>query len=346
MPKNNIYILSQPIQTGKTSLLMRWTEQQENIAGILTPDVGGKRKLYDIAQKRYYNLQLNEHDEGVRIGRFVFDKGVFNYAQQVIHKSVDAEPDWLIIDEAGRLEIDRNEGLEPAVSETIRHFRTSSANTRLLLVIRDYLLNDAITHYGLQDAVVLDRTFFESQNELSGVVLCGGKSVRMGRDKALITYHNNPQYAHIAALMRPYCKQVYISCRNDQKTVFNEQHQVITDSATFKDAGPLTGVLSAFEGLKNESLLVIGCDYPYFTTHDIMTLLQARQPGVDVVCYINSQSGFEEPLLAVYEKQCARLLTDFYHTGQTSLRHFLKTVNTKMLPGNIKSITSIDTPAD
>jgi molybdenum cofactor guanylyltransferase len=342
---NNIYILSQPVQTGKTSLLMQWVKERQDVAGILTPDVDGKRKLFNITQQTYSDLQLDEKSEGIQIGRFMFDRQVFEQAQQIIRASVATNPSWLIIDEIGRLEMDRNEGLEPAVSETIRHFRSTLCGTKLLLVIRDYLLNDAVAQYGLQDAVVLDKVFFESQNVLSGVVLCGGKSVRMGYDKAFITYHGQPQYAHVAALMKPYCEQVYISCRNEQKPEINEQYHTITDSATFENAGPLTGVLSAFEQLENTSLLVVGCDYPHFTSHDMMALMQARKPGIDVVCYINPESGFEEPLLAIYEKQCAQLLTGYYRSGQTSLRHFLKTVNTCTIPGTIKNITSIDKPA-
>ncbi|MES2690963.1 MAG: NTP transferase domain-containing protein [Bacteroidota bacterium] len=341
--KTNIYLLSQPIQTGKTSLLFKWAQLQKNVAGILTPDVNGKRKLYDMEGKTYSHLQLNEGDEGITIGRFVFDEAIFEKARQLLDECVNTTAEWIVVDEIGRLELDRKEGLEPAVGKLISEFKQHARpGKKLLLVVRDYLLNEVIAHYQLEDAVVLPRSFFEVKATLTGLVLCGGKSVRMGHDKALISYHNKPQYAHVAELMKNLCAPVFISCNEQQKEVIDQCYHVITDSATFKNAGPLTGVLTAFEALKETPLLVIGCDYPYFTYNDMLALAEAREEGVDVVCYQNQDSGFEEPLLAIYEKQCAPLLLSYYKEGNTSLRHFLKTVNTKYITTQSRNITSVD----
>lgn len=341
--KNNIYLLSQPIQTGKTTLLFKWLEHQKDVAGILTPDVNGMRKLYDVSGKKHYDLQLNEGEEGIEIGRFVFDRKAFDKAQHLLNESMNKTTGWIVVDEIGRLEIDRNEGLEPAVGNLVNKFKQhTQADVKLLLVIRDYLLNAAVAHYQLQNAVVLPRSFFEAYAPLSGLVLCGGKSVRMGRDKALISYHKKPQYAHVAGLMERLCPDVFISCNQQQKEAFSEYYQTIVDSATFENAGPLTAVLTAFETIKDAALLVTGCDYPYFTYNDMLALIQAREPGIDVVCYRNQDTGFEEPLLAVYEQQCAPLLLQYYNEGHTSLRHFLRAVNTKYITTQSRNITSID----
>lgn len=323
---------------------MKWVEARDKMTGILTPDQNGLRMLYNISEKRYYPLQVNGDTAGVAIGRFVFDPEGFQKARHALTDALTQEVEWLVVDEIGRLEMDRGSGLEPAVSKVIEHFKTNPARGNLLLVIRDYLLNDAISHYGLQEAIVLDAAFFNPEHHPSGLVLCGGKSVRMGRDKAWITYHKEPQYAHVAGMMSPFCKNVFISCNAAQKALITQLHQAIEDSATFADAGPLTGVLSAFEQLPGSSLLVLGCDYPYFTTPDMLALLRAREPGVDVVCYYNKLSGFDEPLLAVYEKRCAELLFRYYGEGHTSLRHFLNTVNTKTIPTVSNNIQSVDEP--
>src|SRR6476660_5088570 len=121
---SNIYILSQPIQTGKTTLLQTWLKGQSNAGGILTPDVNGKRKLFDIATQTYFDLQLNEGDEGIRIGKFVFDTGIMQKARAILLDSKQQAYDWLVVDEVGRLEMDRKEGLEPALSDIIHHFKT------------------------------------------------------------------------------------------------------------------------------------------------------------------------------------------------------------------------------
>ncbi|MES2559625.1 MAG: NTP transferase domain-containing protein [Bacteroidota bacterium] len=348
---SSIYILSQPIQSGKTTLLMQWIQSQSKVAGFLTPDVEGTRKLYDIQHHTYHKLQLHEGDDGIKIGRFVFDKGVFETARNIMRTAILQQPEWIVVDEVGRLEMDRNEGLEPELSMLIQHFKTQTTQTKLLLVVRDYLLEDAKKHYGMEDAVVLSKDFFlttveateEHNQDLIGLVLCGGQSVRMGRDKAFIQYHTKEQYAHVADMMKPFCNGVFISCNNQQQSDIDEQYQTILDNATFENTGPMTGVLSAFEQLPQAPLLVTGCDYPYFTEADMKTLIDARANGFDVVCYHNPESGFDEPLLAIYEKQCAPLLLDFYQKGNTSLQQFLKTVNTKRtFPSLSKNIKSID----
>jgi molybdopterin-guanine dinucleotide biosynthesis protein A/nucleoside-triphosphatase THEP1 len=344
MRKSPIYILSQPIQTGKTSLLSAWCNTLDSVGGILTPDVNSKRMVYDLSAKQTYPFQLNDDEEGIRIGRFTFSEQGFTTAQTLIERSIQNSKTWTIIDEVGRLEINQQQGLEPTVSKAIAWFKQHQGEQNLLLVIRDYLLLEAIAHYQLQEAIVVDVSFFQTTlPPLLGVVLCGGQSVRMGEDKAFITYHQQPQYAHVFTMMQAYCNEVKISCNDKQKDKFNQTYTCIVDSATFENNGPLTGVLSVFEQYDNQALLVIGCDYPHFTLADMKSLVEAREPGYDVVCYYNTESEFTEPLLAIYEPSCAKLLKEFWQSGQSSLNHFLKTVRTKRItPKHLHAITSVD----
>lgn len=155
--------MSQPVQSGKTTLLQKWLETK-NAAGILTPDVNGKRVLYDVAEKKFYELELNENSGGIKVGKFEFNKDNFEVAKSILRKQKKAGLDWLVVDEVGKLEIERKEGLEPVITELIMHYKSEDAKGNLLLVIRDYLLDTAIAQYALQDAIVLDKAFFEESN--------------------------------------------------------------------------------------------------------------------------------------------------------------------------------------
>lgn len=358
MSLSQIFILSQPIQSGKTTLLQEWIKGQNNIGGVLTPDINGIRKLLDLSTNTYHTLQLDEDGEGVNIGRFVFDPKGFQTAQKLLLDSLDKNFEWLIIDEIGRLELDRKEGLEPALSVVIDFFRTQQTHTKLLLVVRDYLLEDIKQYYNIVDATPLHRDFFLTaedteverrgpdsyrERKIAGVVLCGGQSVRMRRDKAFIKYHSTEQYIHVADMMKAVCDAILISCNPLQENKITQSYNKIVDNATFGNAGPMTGVLSVFEQVNDSALMIIGCDYPYFTPTDMKALIEARANDIDVVCYHNPESGFDEPLLAIYEKQCAPLLLDFFKQGNTSLLQFLKTVRTKRIhPATIENIKSVD----
>ena len=140
---------------------MNWINTQEHVAGILTPDVNGKRKLYDIAADAYHDLEVDDsHENKLTIGNYIFDQDLFTKAQQILLSAIDAQPSWLLIDEVGKLEVHHRSGLEPAVSFTIKHYQAKETEGNLLLVIRDYLLDDCITCYYLQNAVILDKEDF------------------------------------------------------------------------------------------------------------------------------------------------------------------------------------------
>jgi nucleoside-triphosphatase THEP1 len=138
-------------------MLQQWV-REHSCSGILTPDVDDLRYLYDIAAQKLHPLQVvipQEESQIISIGKFTFLKSGFQLAQEILLRSLQLNTDWLIIDEIGRLEIDRYMGLEPAVSQVIKEYKEKNNKKRLLLVIRDYLTNTAIAHYSLQSAVVI-----------------------------------------------------------------------------------------------------------------------------------------------------------------------------------------------
>lgn len=152
-----ICIFSRAIRSGKTTALRQWTEGRENMAGILTPDdENGRRVLVDIATRACYPLQVDQHFTGniLAIGRFIFDHDVLLKAQEVLKAAACNDPQWLVIDEVGKLETGQDKGLEPAVSHIIRQYQSETGKGKLLLVIRDTLLEKAVEKYGLDGATI------------------------------------------------------------------------------------------------------------------------------------------------------------------------------------------------
>lgn len=165
MSRQRIYILTSPVHSGKTTTLQLWLRNHKfNAAGILTPDIDGKRKLYDIANDRYHDLELDENmpvEDCLPIGRYRFSKEVFKIGRDILLRSAEMSPEWLIVDEVGKLELHQKAGLEPAVTHIINKYKNENASGKLLLVIRDHLLDEAIATYGLDKSMVLNKSFFE-----------------------------------------------------------------------------------------------------------------------------------------------------------------------------------------
>ena len=118
---------------------------------------------------------------------------------------------------------------------------------------------------------------------LNGLILAGGKSLRMGVDKSTLQIHGKPQVAHLTAILEPFVEQVFISVRDEQK---NSTHlnglEIITDE--YKTASPLNGILSAMKTHPELSWLVIAVDMPNITADAIKILIQNRNKKSAATC--------------------------------------------------------------
>ncbi|MGD9899190.1 MAG: nucleoside-triphosphatase [Calditrichaceae bacterium] len=143
-----IYILTGPVRSGKTTKLTEWCEKQDNVDGILAPVVNGVRYLHHFVSGDQQRLETeNSNEATVKIGRYNFDQKVFEWARERLSSLKLKKLHWLIIDEIGPLEL-REQGLESAVSMILDH-RSDYHNLSVILVVREQLLQDVIGHYQL-----------------------------------------------------------------------------------------------------------------------------------------------------------------------------------------------------
>ncbi len=151
----NIIIFSRAIQSGKTTNLLQYIKNNGNTGGFLTPDVDGKRMLYDIAANKYYPFETTTDTSPTQaIGKFSFLQSTFETGKEII--SQWKKENIFIIDEVGKLEIEMNMGFEPMIKKITDDFKSNYYNGTLLLVIRDTLFEKAINKYGLKDVKVIN----------------------------------------------------------------------------------------------------------------------------------------------------------------------------------------------
>lgn len=164
MSEKNIYILSMPIQSGKTTGLQNWLSihPQKTISGFLTPDVDGKRKVLELPDNNIIDFEVAEAgNDIINIGRFYFKNTVFKSLKAAIKRYINSKPDWIVIDEIGPLEINKNDGFEPEFSTLVDQVKQADSKTKLLVVVRSSMLFDFLEKYQLKnDALVFNRSFF------------------------------------------------------------------------------------------------------------------------------------------------------------------------------------------
>src|SRR5262249_14479334 len=132
------------------------------------------------------------------------------------------------------------------------------------------------------------------------LVLAGGRSTRMQRDKAALKYHGRTQLEWAVSLLQPYVQRVFVSVRADQTTdPLRARFDQIVDK--HHDLGPITGIVAAQEKYPNVAWLVVACDLPFLDHGTLSTLLAARQTQRLATAYRSSHDVLPEPLCAIYE---------------------------------------------
>lgn len=180
---------------------------------------------------------------------------------------------------------------------------------------------------------------------LNGLVLAGGKSVRMGRAKDALKWHGKEQKYHAADLLKPFCDEVFISCRQDQLTDFDADYNALTD--TFLNMGPFGGILSALRSQREKAWLVVACDLPLLDANALQLLTKNRDPQKVATTFESPFDGLPEPLITIWEPKSYPLLLNFLGVGTTCPRKVLMNHDVLILkPQNPDALMNVNTPED
>ena len=148
----SMFIFSGSVHSGKTTRLIKWLKDKKNVQGIISPISDGKRYLVNIQSDEKRKLEIDSGSSQknvIKVGKYIFDKSVFEWACEIILGSIKSNPDWLIIDEVGPLEL-QDEGLAKAVNKVFSE-KDYLLKTNVVFVVREQLLNEFLIHYNLSE---------------------------------------------------------------------------------------------------------------------------------------------------------------------------------------------------
>lgn len=178
--------------------------------------------------------------------------------------------------------------------------------------------------------------------KIKGLVLAGGKSVRMGKDKGEIVYHEKDQRHHTAELLKPYCEEVFISCRPDQTDTIKSDFPLLPDS--FLDLGPFGAILSAFREDPNSAWFVVACDLPLLDKMTLERLVAHRSTEHIATAYRTGEKQFPEPLITIWEPSAYPRSLEFLALGYSCPRKVLINSDSNLLdPPNMDALTNVNT---
>lgn len=182
--------------------------------------------------------------------------------------------------------------------------------------------------------------------EVRGLVLAGGASSRMRRDKAALQYGGDNQLDRAVRLLARHVHPVFVSVRESQsRDPSRVPHALIVDSVPGE--GPFVGIRSALAARPGEAWLVIACDLPFLTDEVLDRLLEERDPAAFATAYTSSHDGLPEPLCAVWEPGAAAAIDAFLGTGRNCPRKFLMNHAVRLLePEDRRALDNVNTPEE
>ena len=180
---------------------------------------------------------------------------------------------------------------------------------------------------------------------VSALLLVGGRSLRMGEDKADIAYHGRSQAEYMVELLGRFCPRVFVSVDEQVPGSLREvigRERILPDR--FRNFGPIGGILTAFQERPQDSWLVNAVDLPYLTEADIQHLMNERNPYNFATCY---GTTMPEPLCAIYEPKAASRMLALLGRGINCPRGFLMNTPHKPLsPLHANSMTNANSPTE
>jgi molybdopterin-guanine dinucleotide biosynthesis protein A len=181
---------------------------------------------------------------------------------------------------------------------------------------------------------------------LYGLILAGGSSTRMHRDKAVLQYQGKSQLDRAFELASRHVARVFVSVRaNQTEDPARAQRPLIVDSVA--GDGPIAGIRSAFAADTEAAWLVLACDLPFLSDAVIDFLVGERDAAMLATAYNSAHDGLPEPLCAIWEPAAAAILADYQAGGGHCPRKFLIRHGARLLePQDTRALDNVNTPEE
>jgi molybdenum cofactor guanylyltransferase len=188
-----------------------------------------------------------------------------------------------------------------------------------------------------------EKVIISVNSSLYGLILIGGKSARMYKDKSTLQYHGHNQRDHLLHLLSPFCAEVFFSCNASQAAELDGKYNFLQDR--IKQIGPMGGIHAALKQFTTVGWLVVACDLPLLTTETLSYLISHREPHRQATGFRNRENGFHEPLLTIYEPSAYPVIARMIENREYSPSHALSNMDVAWLEvPNMNDLKNINDP--
>ena len=182
--------------------------------------------------------------------------------------------------------------------------------------------------------------------KITGIVLAGGKSSRMGSDKSKMILNSKTLIEYSIEALKPLCETVVISSNNN---IYDYTGcEVWPDE--LQDGSPLIGIYSCLRRSSTEYNIFLSCDMPLINTL-LLEYLLSNSNDFDITVPIHG-NNLIEPLCSIYKKSCIDVLKGFIDKGNYRLNECIRSTSHRLVKidqttdFSEKLFTNINTPDD
>jgi molybdopterin-guanine dinucleotide biosynthesis protein A len=176
---------------------------------------------------------------------------------------------------------------------------------------------------------MLNPSVINESSGITGVILAGGKSSRMGCDKALLDLEGKPFICRIAETLQQSVESVVIISNSLDRYKFLGL-SVFSD--VYEDCGPLGGIHSSLIHATTEKVFVISCDMPLISADAIHFIIDQDTDNTKIT--VPMVMNILQPLCGVYKRSCLPDLVQYLVNGHRSVQEFVMGGNAKVVPMN------------
>ncbi len=156
------------------------------------------------------------------------------------------------------------------------------------------------------------------KEDIALILLSGGKSTRMGMDKALLDIEGFSFIEKVVKVAGTAVNEILISSNNP----VHDLKGALRVSDVKEGQGPLMGLYSCMKASQHSYFLILTCDSPLISEALIQFLLNAHKETYSVSMLTEGNKQY--PLIAVYDRQCLATLEIYLNSGKRSVFGFLE----------------------
>ena len=181
-----------------------------------------------------------------------------------------------------------------------------------------------------------------SENIKSCIILCGGKSSRMGQDKGSMIIQDKPMIKHILSTLNHHINEVIIVL-NDQDRIArygkfidpeDYDYKLAFVEDEIKNKGPLPGIMTGLGEIGSDYALVLPCDSPYVSANYINTIFEEINENYQAIVPYHDESNklkTSEPLHSIYNRNIIPVIEDLLNEDILHIKGLIEKIDSKFV---------------